>query len=379
MHVGDTIKTPLTYYPHDTSHKEVFYEVSDSNIIKINRDGTIQGISYGIGYLYVTSFNGEQKDSCQIKVFEKTTGVFVEEAASVKIGETVKLNAMTHPIGRSDNEVYFSSDNNEIAMVDNKGNIKGISKGTTKINVYTPENTYTASCHVNVIQGVESISINKKNTNLNVNTTEQLLVSFLPYNADNKTVIWSSSNTEVASVDENGNIKALKSGETWIKATSEDNPEASDSCKVTVLQPVTGIELDKSEIIMNNIGQTIQLNATVLPEDASNKNVNWKSSNEQVCYVSNGKVVSTGYGTSIVIVTTEDGGHMAFCSVNVEKEALLKGDVNNDKKIDINDVVAIINHMAGTAFYENANVNEDPQGIIDINDVVAIINIMAEK
>lgn len=58
-------------------------------------------------------------------------------------------------------------------------------------------------------------------------------------------------------------------------------------------------------------------------------------------------------------------------------KSALKGDVNEDGKVDINDVVAVINHMAGTANWANANVNEDPDGNVDINDVVAIINEMA--
>ena len=59
--------------------------------------------------------------------------------------------------------------------------------------------------------------------------------------------------------------------------------------------------------------------------------------------------------------------------------ATKKGDVNEDGKVDINDVVAIINQMAGTASWKNANVNEDPDGAVDINDVVAVINIMAAQ
>ena len=58
---------------------------------------------------------------------------------------------------------------------------------------------------------------------------------------------------------------------------------------------------------------------------------------------------------------------------------MLKGDVNLDGKVDINDVVALINQMAGVQYYENANVNEDSYGNVDINDVVAVINIMAGK
>lgn len=63
----------------------------------------------------------------------------------------------------------------------------------------------------------------------------------------------------------------------------------------------------------------------------------------------------------------------------VVKKTLKKGDVNLDGKVDINDVVAIINVMAGTAFWPTANVNDDAEGKVDINDVVAVINIMAGK
>ena len=70
--------------------------------------------------------------------------------------------------------------------------------------------------------------------------------------------------------------------------------------------------------------------------------------------------------------STAEGPHF-------EPKASLKGDVNEDGAVNINDVVAIINVMAGTAEWPNANVNEDPEGSVDINDVVAVINIMAGK
>ena len=60
-------------------------------------------------------------------------------------------------------------------------------------------------------------------------------------------------------------------------------------------------------------------------------------------------------------------------------EEVIPGDVNEDGDVNINDVVAIINQMAGTANWKNANVNGDPDGTVDINDVVAVINIMANN
>ena len=254
------------------------------------------------------------------------------------------------------------------------------------VELYVPETSIEAYNAVEpwksfkLIKGinvpVESITLYFKEISILKNTSYKLSSTVFPDDASNKKVIWSSSDASVATVDESGTVTAVNSGEVWIKAISDDNPEACDSCKVTVTQAVTGIELDITECTLNKIGQTIQLTATVLPENANNQNVNWKSSNESVCFVSNGKVVAVGFGTAVIIATTEEGGHMAICTVTVEENTVLKGDVNLDEKVDISDIVAIINTIAGdTTFIATSDVNND--GKTDISDVVSVINIIA--
>ena len=66
------------------------------------------------------------------------------------------------------------------------------------------------------------------------------------------------------------------------------------------------------------------MEATVLPEDASNKEVKWSSSNETICMVSQGKVIATGYGTAVVIASTVDGGFLASCVVKVEDTSAIR-------------------------------------------------------
>lgn len=164
---------------------------------------------------------------------------------------------------------------------------------------------------------VESVALEKHTLSLNVGDSEQLIANVSPATASNKKLIWSSSNAEVATVDGDGVVTALKAGNAYIKATSEDNPEAADSCKVIVNQPVTGITLDKTTLELFGIGTSTQLVATIEPADAVNQQVKWASSNESVCIVANGNVVAVGYGTSIVIATTVDGSYMATCKVTV--------------------------------------------------------------
>lgn len=254
-------------------------------------------------------------------------------ASSIKIdsesielikGMTKQLSAIVLPTDADSTEYSWSSSNSNIVSVSSTGVITANSSGEAYvIATLNADSTIVDSCKVNVIQPVTSIALNTKEKTLNVGETYTLYVTVNPNDADNKNIIWTSENPEIASI-ENGTIKALRAGIVKIIATSEDNNNATDYCEVIVNQPTIGISLNYSEYTIEGIGETIQLEALVFPEDATNKNVNWKSSNENVCVVSNGKVVAVGYGTSIIIATTVDGGHMATCVVIVKnKEYLL--------------------------------------------------------
>ena len=281
------------------------------------------------------------------------------------------------PESAKNKKVIWSSSDINVATVTQNGEVAAIKSGKAYIYVKLESDvSIKDSCLVIVNPLVKYVEINQKNISLSKGESVKLEVSVSPADVDNKKVLWSSSDETVATVDESGLVTAVNSGEAWIKAVSDDNPEACDSCKVTVTQAVTGIELDITECTLNKIGETIQLTAKVIPENANNRNVNWKSSNESVCFVSNGKVVAVGFGTAVIIATTEEGGFMAICTVKVEEASTLKGDVNTDGKVDISDVVAIINTMAGdTTFKATSDVNND--GKTDISDVVSVINIMA--
>lgn len=243
------------------------------------------------------------------------------DSESIKLikGMTKQLSAIVLPTDADSTEYSWSSSNSNIVSVSSTGLITANSSGEAYvIATLNADSTIVDSCKVNVVQPVNSIALNTKEKTLNVGETYTLYVTVNPNDADNKNIIWTSENPEIASI-ENGKIKALKAGIVKITATSEDNNNATDYCEVIVNQPTTGISLNYSEYTIERIGETIQLEAIVVPVDATNKNVNWKSSNENVCVVSNGKVVAVGYGTSVIIATTVDGGHMATCTIVVEE------------------------------------------------------------
>lgn len=145
---------------------------------------------------------------------------------------------------------------------------------------------------------VNSVVLNKFELTLEPGQSEKLVASVKPDNATDKTVTWSSSDEDVASVDSEGKVVAKKEGVAVITAQAGDK---NDKCKVLVQNAsiaVTSVTLDKTEIELE-IGASEQLTATVLPEDATDKTVHWSCSNTSVATVSDGMVIRSNVNISL--------------------------------------------------------------------------------
>ena len=156
---------------------------------------------------------------------------------------------------------------------------------------------------------VSSIKLNATSKTLYNGKSTTLKATVFPINATNKSLTWKSSNTKVATIDKNGKVKALKVGNATITATSTDGSNVSAQCKIKVVQRVTKIKLNKSIINLSKKGKTAKLKATVLPNNAYNKSVTWKSNNTKVVTVdNNGKIkATTNKGTTYVNAIAKDG------------------------------------------------------------------------
>jgi uncharacterized protein YjdB len=155
---------------------------------------------------------------------------------------------------------------------------------------------------------------------LEVGETVQLNAEVEPENATNKDVTWSTSNENVATVSESGLVTAISEGEATITVTTIDGGHTA-SIKVTVEKPppvlVTGVTISEGDQELE-VGETVQLNAEVEPENATNKDVTWSTSNENVATVSeSGLVTAISEGEATITVTTIDGGYTDSIKVNV--------------------------------------------------------------
>ena len=162
---------------------------------------------------------------------------------------------------------------------------------------------------------VTSVSLNKNALSLTMGGGETLTATVQPSDATNKAVTWESSNPDVATVDQNGNVKAVAPGTANITVKTVDGSH-TDTCAVTVTQPVTGVTLEQTELALYT-GDTATLNAMVAPSDATNQAVTWSSNKPEVATVENGKVNAKAAGTATITVTTEDGKKTATCTVTV--------------------------------------------------------------
>ena len=170
---------------------------------------------------------------------------------------------------------------------------------------------------------VSGVGLDKHSLILAPNDSIQLNKSILPLNATDKRVYWLSSDDSVVSVDENGVIMGVSVGTATIKVISTDG-RYEDTCQVTVSStvPATGIIVNPTSANIL-VGNTRQLLATVLPENATNKSVTWLSGNTSVATVSStGLVTAKSVGSAVITAKTADGGYTTTCSVTVTKEAV---------------------------------------------------------
>lgn len=179
------------------------------------------------------------------------TGVSISpDSKTLNKGETVQLTATVLPTDATDKTVTWSSSNNDIASVDNNGEVTAVGPGTATITATANDGSgKAASCRITVnepytppaIVHVTGISLDRETATIKKGSILQLSATVTPSNADDKTVRWESSNTDVATVDDNGKVTAIAPGTATITVTTTDQRKTA-TCSVTVTDIATGID-----------------------------------------------------------------------------------------------------------------------------------------
>lgn len=252
--------------------------------------------------------------------------------------EPVTLNATVLPDNATLKNIEWSSSDETVATVDANGKITPVDVGTATITARV-DDTVKATCEVNVeALKPTGITIVAVPTDVKGGDTVTLTATVTPANALDKTVTWSSSDTEVAKVDANGKVTFENiSGTKTVTITAAAKADASVKATVTftveelvINTPVNGVTVSEDTLELVK-GESADLAATVTPEDATLKTVIWESADETIATVdSDGKVTATGVGTTTITVKTVDGGKTATCEVTVTAPKATKVTVSVD-------------------------------------------------
>lgn len=255
------------------------------------------------------------------------TGVTVDqERLNFATGsDTDTLVATVLPADATNKKITWKSSDEAIATVNQSGVVSPLVVGTTTIIVTTEDGNKTDTCIVIITAGVvdvTEVTVNKDVLNLSIGEVANALeATVLPEDATNRDIEWTSDDYGVASVDQFGVVTAIGEGVTTITVTTEDGNKTAP-CVVTVTVPVSGVTVDMATLNLAVANPTpVTIVATVLPANASNKNVVWSSSDEAIATVSElGAVTPVGVGETTIIATTEDGEITAPCVVTVVQE-----------------------------------------------------------
>lgn len=208
---------------------------------------------------------------------------------------------------------------------------------------------------------VKSIEITPDNVTIHEEETFSLTATVLPENATDKSLVWASNNTSIATVSPEGVVTGISEGSTNVTASSA-NGSAMSGCRVEVLkkdQPISvvSVSLDKASLDMY-LQDTYTLTATITPSNATDKAVSWTSSNPSVASVSDkGVVTATAAGKTDITVTTHDGAKAATCSVSVTRRQPKRPSAGGNWTVtDVTDGV-VLYHFYGNDSYSGKNQN----------------------
>ncbi len=319
--VGEEYTSTVLFTPPDATDKSTIWSSSNPTVAEVNAtEGTITGISPGSAQITVTSRDGNHTDTCTVIVRVPVTGISISSAwLTLEPSGTATLTATVYPPDATIQTVEWISSDPTVATVSATGVVAvGASTGMTTITVTSDDGGFTATCQVSVaIVTIPATGVRLDLTSANLIAGEQLQLAatITPANASNKATLWLSGNQSVVTVDSTGKLTAVSGGTTMVSVTTIDGGHTA-TCTVTVTVPVTGLSLNAETLKLNH-NQTFAMVATIYPEQATDKQVNWSSSDQTVATVSSTGVVRmvAHGGTALITATTRDGNFTAQCSV----------------------------------------------------------------
>ena len=327
---GQTQKLDVTVVPcAETAPKntKLVWSSSDPGIATVS-NGSVKGISAGDVTITATAQDNElitsgitvhvRNSVDSLSLAEPTVDLLLGDSEG-KSKASLKIEIL--PENAFDKTLTISSSDENIVTVSEKGELQAVSAGKAIITVTTNDESLkkpkVAKCTVNVLQPVQNLTVESSLT-LNKSKSGKLNPTILPDTASNKNLTYTSSDPSIVSVSKTGALTAKACGSCDITCETTDGSELKAVCHVTVIQMVSNLRLSGASNRVVKAGASVRTEATITPQDATNKKLNWTSSNSSVATVDNGKITAVNGGDCTITCATTDGSEKkATISVHV--------------------------------------------------------------
>ena len=246
---GETETLTATVRPDNANNRKVTWSSDKTEVATVDGAGRVTAVKAGEAVVTVTTEDGGRTATCAVTVKAKTvsvTEVTLDRAElTLTEGETETLTATVKPDNADNRKVTWSSDKTEIATVDGAGKVTAVKAGEAVVTVTTEDGGKTATCKVTVkakVVPVTGVDVKPWSVTIGANGTTKLTCTVAPSNATNRNVRWESDNPSVATVDSDGNVRAVSAGVAKVSAVTEDGGFRS-GCTVTVKEFSSGFEV----------------------------------------------------------------------------------------------------------------------------------------
>ncbi len=374
----DEAQLNATVLPATAYDKNVLWTSSDSTLVTVSQNGTLQAVGYrasGENTVTITAktSDGDFEDTCVVTVLPKRveTITLAETEIELEKNRTKALTATISPANADDQRIVWDSTDKSVATVDENGVVTAVSNtGTATITATTVDGNKVAECKVTATKvRIVSVSIDPASLEILQYREDHLTAKLEPADADYESIDWTSLREEVLSVTANedartATIKGLEVDDATVKVVVTDSfgKQVEAECTITVQPvPVTGVKLDKETLNMRTSTET-SLVETVLPADAHDQTVAWESSDEEIVKVVNGVLTAgTKAGTATVTVITNDGGFKAECQVTVYEPLTVTVKANHEKNSTGNAIVWTVEakNLIGEVRYDAVTLTKD--------------------
>ncbi|MGN1115592.1 MAG: N-acetylglucosaminidase [Candidatus Ornithomonoglobus sp.] len=222
-----------------------------------------------------------------------------------------KLSGVLYPVTVPDTTLEYSSSNDQVAEIDENGNITAKTPGSIEISVKNDFTGQQSKAYLQVIQPVTGFYLEK--STIELYTTDagvRLEAKILPENASDTNIQWYSKDTNIVKVDQNGGLVPVNTGMTEIVATTTDGG-FTGKCFVNVINKVIKAEsvtIQNKDDVTLKVGESWDGIVSVLPANAKNKTVEWTTGDEKIATVTKtGTVRAVGEGTVTITASSPDG------------------------------------------------------------------------